>query len=56
MDLDKPGKALKILSGPFQDHEVVVVEQRGQSLALYLKELQLQVKVDLRQATLQALA
>jgi len=51
-----PGRELKILSGPFQDHEVVVVEQRGQSLALYLKELQLQVKVDLRQATLQALA
>jgi len=50
-----PGRELKILSGPFQDHEGVVVEQRGQSLELYLKELQLQVKVDLRQATIQAL-
>jgi len=51
-----PGRELKILSGPFQDHEGVVVEQRGQSLALYLKELQIQVKVDLRKVTIQALA
>ena len=51
-----PGEELKILSGPFQDQEGVVVEQRGQSMVLYLQELQLQVKVDLRQATIQAIA
>jgi transcriptional antiterminator RfaH len=52
----QPGQEFKILSGPFQAHEGIVVEQRGQRLAIYLKELQIQVKVDLSQATILALA
>lgn len=45
----RAGSTVKLLSGPLQGHYAAVSEQRGSTLELVLEELQIKLKVDLRQ-------